>query len=123
MVTKKGEKTINILIMQSDYPKQGKTAAIVAYITIIGTIIAFYLNQTNKNQFASFHIRQALGINISFYLLGALASIFDSWAISSGFYIFIFVLWIFGLITATREEQKTVPILGPYFQQWFSFIK
>lgn len=123
MVTTKGEKIINTSIMQSDYPKQGKTAAIVAYLSIIGTIIAFYLNQTNKNQFATFHIKQALGINISFYLLGALASIFNSWPISSAFYVFIFVLWVFGLITAIREEQKTVPILGPYFQQWFSFIK
>ncbi|WP_103068058.1 DUF4870 domain-containing protein [Aquimarina sediminis] len=109
--------------MQSDYAKQGKTAAIVAYITIIGTIIAFFMNQENKNQFASFHIRQGLGINISFYLLGALASIFDSWGVSSAFYIFIFVLWIFGLITALKEEQKPVPLLGPYFQEWFGFIK
>ncbi len=109
--------------MQSDYAKQGKTAAVVAYITIIGTIIAYFMNQESKNIFANFHIRQALGVNISFYILGALVSIFDSWAISSAFYIFILVLWVFGLITAIREEQKTVPILGPYFQQWFSFIK
>ncbi|MEW7292995.1 DUF4870 domain-containing protein [Aquimarina sp. 2304DJ70-9] len=109
--------------MQSDYAKQGKTAAIVAYLTIIGTIIAFFMNQDSKNKFASFHIRQALGINISFYLLGALASVFDSWGISSAFYIFIFVLWAFGIITAIREEQKTAPILGPLFQDWFKFIK
>ncbi len=109
--------------MQSDYAKQGKTAAIVAYITIIGTIIAFFMNNDTKNQFASFHIRQALGINISFYVIGALVTFFDSWPISSGFSIFIFVLWIFGLITALREEQKTVPLVGPYFQEWFNFIK
>jgi len=109
--------------MQSDYAKQGKTAAIVAYITIIGTIVAFFMNQDHKNMFANFHIRQALGINISFYLLGALVSIFDSWGVSSAFYIFIIVLWIYGLTTAVREEQKTVPILGPLFQSWFTFIK
>ncbi len=108
--------------MQSDYAKQGKTAAIVAYITIIGTIIAFFMNQDDKNQFASFHIRQALGIHVSFYLLGALASMFDSWAISSAFYVFIFVLFIYGLVTAVKEEQKPVPILGSYFQDWFKFI-
>lgn len=109
--------------MQSDYAKQGKTAAIVAYITIIGTIIAYFMNNESKNKFANFHIKQALGINIGFYLLGALVSVFDSWAISTAFYIFILVLWVFGLITALREEQKTVPILGPYFQDWFNFIK
>ncbi|KAA1246144.1 hypothetical protein [Aquimarina sp. RZ0] len=109
--------------MQSDYTKQGKTTAIVAYITIIGTIIAFFMNQDNKNTFANFHIRQALGIHIAFYLLGALVSMFDSWLISSAFYIFIFVLFAFGLITATKEEEKPVPILGTYFQQWFNFIQ
>jgi len=109
--------------MQSDYEKQGKTAAIVAYLTIVGTIIAFFMNQDDKNTFASFHIRQALGINIGFYLLGALVSMFDSWLISSSFYIFICVLWIFGLMTAIKEEKKTVPIVGPYFQDWFTFIK
>ncbi len=109
--------------MQSDYAKQGKTAAIVAYITLIGTLIAYFMNQDSKNQFANFHIRQALGINISFYLLGAFVSMFDSWTISSAFYIFILVLWGYGILTAAREEKKTVPILGPYFQQWFDFIK
>ncbi len=108
--------------MQSDYSKQGKTAAIVAYLTILGTIIAYFMNNDSKNLFASFHIRQALGINIAFYLLGALVTVFDSWPISIAFYVFILVLWIFGLITAIREEKKTVPILGPYFQQWFTFI-
>ena len=81
------------------------------------------MNNDAKNQFASFHIRQALGINISFYLIGALVSMFDSWPISSAFYIFIFVLWVFGFITAIREEQRTVPLIGPYFQEWFTFIK
>ncbi|MBW1295157.1 hypothetical protein [Aquimarina litoralis] len=109
--------------MQSDYEKQGKTPAIVAYITIIGTIIAFFMNQESKNAFASFHIRQALGINIGFYLIGALVSVFDSWLISSSFYIFIFVIWFYGILTAVREEQKPVPLVGPLFQQWFTFIK
>jgi len=109
--------------MQSDYAKQGKTAAIVSYITIIGTIIAYFMNQDDKNLFANFHIRQALGVNISFYILGALVTIFDSILISSAFYIFILVLWVYGLITAIKEEQKEVPILGKYFQQWFNFIK
>jgi len=105
--------------MQSDYNNQGKTSAIVAYITIVGTIIAFFMNQETKNQFASFHIRQALGIHITFYLLGSLVSIFDSWLISTPFYIFIAVLWFYGIVTAIQEQQKPVPIIGTYFQQWF----
>ena len=42
--------------------QDGKTIAIISYITIIGTLIAFIMNQNKHNYFASFHIRQALGI-------------------------------------------------------------
>jgi uncharacterized membrane protein len=102
--------------------ESGKTAAIVAYLTIIGTIIAYFMNNDTKNPFASFHIRQGLGIHITYFLLGALISIFDSWMISGAFYIFIIVLWGYGFITALQGEQKEVPLLGDKFQNFFSTI-
>lgn len=102
--------------------EKGKAAAIVAYLTIIGTIVAYFMNNDSKNLFASFHIRQALGVHISFYLLGILVSAFDSWMISSAFYIFILILWGYGLIAAIQGEENEVPVLGSYFQKWFSTI-
>lgn len=102
--------------------EEGKTAAIVAYLTIIGTIIAYFMNSDTKNTFAAFHIRQALGIHITFYVLGVLVGLFDSWLVSSAFYIFIAILGIYGLVTAIQGEQKEVPILGNYYQKWFSTI-
>ncbi len=102
--------------------ENGKTAAIVAYLTIIGTIIAYFMNNDTKNSFASFHIRQALGIHITYFLLGAFVSIFDSWMITFPFYIFIIVLWGYGLMTAIQGEQKEVPFLGNQFQKWFSTV-
>lgn len=65
--------------METNNPTgSGRTAAIIAYLTLIGTIISFYMNQDEKKtSLASFHIRQALGIHISFYILGALVSLFD----------------------------------------------
>ncbi len=101
---------------------QGKAAAIWAYLTIIGTIIAYFLNNDTKNSFASFHIRQGLGIHITFYLLGILVSWFDSWLISAPFYLFIIVLAGYGLIGAIQGEKNEVPILGEYYQKWFSTI-
>lgn len=102
--------------------EEGKAAAIVAYLTIIGTIVAYFMNNDSKNPFASFHIRQALGIHITFYLLGILVSAFDTWMISSAFYIFILILWGYGLITAIQGDEKETPVLGAYFQKWFSTI-
>ncbi|TVZ28540.1 hypothetical protein JM83_3672 [Gillisia sp. Hel_I_86] len=102
--------------------ENGKTAAIVAYLTIVGTIIAYFMNNDTKNPFASFHIRQALGIHITYFLLGAFVSIFDSWMVSYSFWIFIIILWGYGLVTAIQGEQKEVPLLGAQFQKWFSTV-
>jgi hypothetical protein len=44
---------------------EGKTAAITCYIGI-GVFIAMSMNADDKNKFASFHIRQGLGITITF---------------------------------------------------------
>lgn len=81
---------------------EGKTTALVSYITIIGSIIAIFMNIESKNEFARFHIRQAFGIHILFYSLGILVTYFDSWLASMGFYIFVTILWIYGFIAAVQ---------------------
>jgi hypothetical protein len=43
-----------------------KTAAITSYILGIGVFIAMSMNSEDKNTFASFHIRQGLGITLTF---------------------------------------------------------
>lgn len=102
--------------------EKGKSAAIVAYLTLIGTIIAYFMNNETKNTFASFHIRQALGIHITYFLLGAFVSIFDTLMVTYAFWIFIIILWGYGLMTAIQGEQKEVPLLGNQFQKWFSTV-
>ena len=102
--------------------KQGKNIAIVSYITIIGAIAAIFMNQENKNEFAAFHIRQALGIFVSFFLIGYFIGYFDSWIISSAFYVFYFILWIYGFIGGLQGHMKPIPLLGEQFQKIFKII-
>ena len=105
--------------MQTDIEK-GKTTAIVAYFTIFGAVIAIFLNQDEKkSDFASVHIRQALGLFLSFFLLGYFIGYFNSWAVSSAFYLFFFILWLFGFINALQGEKKPVPLVGAFFQNLF----
>ncbi|MDP5002032.1 MAG: hypothetical protein NWQ15_09060 [Flavobacterium sp.] len=100
--------------------EQGKQTAIVSYLTIIGSIIAIFMNQEeNRSEFASFHIRQALGIFLTFFLLGYPIGYFDNWMVSASFWIFIFILWIYGFLTCLNNETKTVPFLGELFQKVF----
>ncbi|MGV3461020.1 MAG: DUF4870 domain-containing protein [Flavobacterium sp.] len=97
----------------------GKTNAIISYLTIIGTIIAMVQNSEPKNPFASFHIRQALGLMLFFFALGYPVSGFDSWAISSAFYVFFFILWIYCFIGALQGQMNKIPLLGGLFQKLF----
>ena len=108
--------------MQNQTVNEGKTIAIISYITIIGTLIAFIMNQNRHNYFASFHIRQALVI----FLLGLIVNFINRYSNFDWLEIIlaigVFVLWIIGLIGAIQGEEKRVPLLGDQFQEWFRNI-
>lgn len=100
----------------------GKTAAITSYILGIGVLIAMSMNSEDKNEFASFHIRQGLGITLTFISLGLIISNFDSLMISAPMWIFVSVLWSYGIFSAIKGETKPVPLLGEFFQKWLKSI-
>ena len=102
--------------------ESGKTAAITSYILGIGVFIAMSMNSEEKNIFASFHIRQGLGITLTFISLGLIISHFDSLMISAPMWIFILVLWSYGITSAIKGETKPVPLLGTFYQKWLSGI-
>jgi uncharacterized membrane protein len=102
--------------------EKGKTAAITSYILGIGVFIAMSMNSEDKNKFASFHIRQGLGITLTFISLGLIISHFDSLMISAPMWIFILVLWSYGITSAIKGETKPVPLLGAFYQKWLSSI-
>jgi uncharacterized membrane protein len=100
----------------------GKTAAITSYILGIGVFIAMSMNSEDKNEFASFHIRQGLGLTLTFISLGLIISNFDSLMISAPMWVFISVLWTYGIFSAIKGETKPVPLLGAYYQKWLKSI-
>ncbi len=102
--------------------EDGKTAAITSYILFVGVLIAMSMNSENKNSFASFHIRQALGISLTFISLGLIISNFDSLMISAPMWISVSVLWSYGIFSAINGTTKPIPLLGNYFQKWFKSI-
>jgi uncharacterized membrane protein len=102
--------------------EEGKTAAITSYVLIVGVLIAMSMNSENKNSFASFHIRQALGISLTFISLGLIISNFDSLMISAPMWISVSILWSYGIFSAINGTTKPIPLLGNYFQKWFKSI-
>ena len=109
--------------MENNSIEKGKTAAITSYILIIGVFIAMSINSgEDKNSFASFHIRQALGLSLTFISLGLIISNFDNPMISVSMWIFLSVLWTYGIFNAINGQTKPIPLLGTYFQKWFENI-
>ncbi|MDA3820678.1 MAG: hypothetical protein PF590_09490 [Candidatus Delongbacteria bacterium] len=95
---------------------EGKTTAIIAHITLIGWIIAIIINRNEKNEFASFYIRQLLGLFLAGFILAWIPII--GWLLS----IAIFVFWLMSLINAIQGEKKELPLVGHYFQEWFKSL-
>lgn len=79
-----------------------KATSIVAYLGIIGLLIAFL---AGDKEGAKFHLNQALVIFL-FTLPSPIPCIGWAWGI------FMIVCWIMGLIAAINQEEKEVPVIG-----------
>jgi uncharacterized membrane protein len=102
--------------------KEDKLLAFIAYLTLFGTLIAFFMNRDQRNSFASFHIRQGLGLGLLYLVIGYMISGFDSWNISVAFWIVFLGLYLFGMISAATGKATPIPLIGPFFQQLFKSI-
>ena len=101
--------------------QEGKTLAIVSYLTFVGLIIAIIMNLEKKNPFTLFHIRQMLGLIIMLISSNIVEAYVNSW-LGTSFWIITFVCWIFGMFHAFNGEAKPIPYLGEKFQEWFRNI-
>lgn len=99
---------------------EGKNIAIIAYITIIGLIIAFVMNNDKKDPFAAYHIKQSLGLALIGLALAAIGMIpILGWIINIlGLFVLLY-MWIIGLMNAINEKESAVPFLGEKFKMWF----
>jgi len=103
--------------------EQGKPLAIVSYLWIFGVIVSYFLNKNNNNNpFTSFHIRQSLGIWLSFHALAIVISHLDSALVRLVFYFCFGVLLIYGFINAVAGNDQEVPVVGNLYQKIFASI-
>jgi len=106
----------------------GKTIAIISYLTWIGWIIAFVLYNSNKSKLAAYHLRQTLALmilSILVYIVQIMLIFipFLGWAVAILLWIGLVVLWVLGLVAAFNGEEKPIPVIGPMAQNTFSGIK
>lgn len=100
--------------------QDGKLAAIIAHLFFLGPIIAYFINDEQKDPFGSFYIRQNVGITIIFLLIGALMGFVQYASAMYAFYLFIFIIWLYSFIGAISNKYNLLPVVGPFFQKMFS---
>lgn len=99
---------------------EDKTVAILAYITLVGFIIAIVMHGSKKTALGAFHLRQMLGIIVlgfASYILIFIPIL--GWITMAVLGVCNLIMWIMGLIAAASGEMKPAPIFGAKFQQWF----
>ena len=104
--------------MEQKIIEEGKTAAITSYILIIGFLIALSMNSEIKNEYATFHIRQGLGLSLTFIGLGLIISNFENIMIAAPMWIFVTVLMFYGIFSAANGSTKPLPLVGNLYQKW-----
>ena len=101
--------------------KEGKTLAIISYITFVGAIIAIIMNLEKKNPFVSFHARQMLGLILMLIFSNVTEKYVNSW-LGTSFWFITFVFWLHGVYHAYKGEAKPLPVFGELFQKWFATL-
>lgn len=111
---------------QSNMPppvEKNNSMAIISYLTIIGLLIAFVMNNEKKEAFARYHIRQSLGLNVAALALSIINVIpILGWVVSIAGYFILLYMWIVGFINAINGREKPVPLLGKQFEDWFKSV-
>jgi uncharacterized membrane protein len=88
-----------------------KATSIVAYLTIVGWLIA-YLAGDQKG--AKFHLNQGLVLGLA-SIIGSIVFRFIpilGWIISPLWSLAVFVFCILGILQAVNGEEKELPIVG-----------
>lgn len=110
--------------MNKNTIESGKPLAVLSYFWIIGVIVAYFINKDKaKNDFAYFHIRQSLGIWLSFHAVGIFVTSIDSSLARLVYYMIFGFLLIYGFINAVFGNAQKIPVLGGLFQKWFANMK
>ncbi len=107
-----------------------KTTAIVSYITIVGWLIAYfsYKNRTEKDAYVSYHLEQSLGVFIFSIIISVITGILITVIPTlSGIFSLLtlapLILLVLGIINASNEVMKPVPLIGSFFERKFSFLQ
>jgi len=105
--------------MENSQQIPGKDIGLIAYLTIIGLIVAMVKNGEQHTEFGKYHIRQSLGIFLTGFSLFFVGFVpFVGWVLSLvGVFLVLYML-VMGIINAINGRMQPVPVLGDRYNDW-----
>ena len=87
-----------------------KTTGIIAYLTLVGWLIAFC---AGDREGAKFHLNQSLVLIIANVIVNVCRYIpLIGHIVSPVLSLVLFILWIIGFVYACQDQEKEIPVLG-----------
>lgn len=122
---------------QSLLNDEGKTVAIISYLSLIGFIIALTQHGSNKTKLGAYHLRQVFGFMVTFVVIAISLWLITLFLFSMSYRgmfsfaalmtIISFIVWIgllvsiiVSFINAVNGREKPAPIFGELYEKWFS---
>lgn len=110
--------------------EEGKPAAIISYLSIIGWLISYFaIHKDKRTDLGSYHLRQTLLLYLVGFVLQIAQRIFFSimpfdtmGMLFNIVYLALFILWVIGLIGAIQGVKKEIPLIGKQAQTMFPSI-
>ncbi|NNJ81721.1 MAG: hypothetical protein HKP11_05960, partial [Flavobacteriaceae bacterium] len=89
----------------------GKSKAIIAYITIVGLLIAISMNKDEPHDFATWHIKNMFGLTLMFFISVAMS--YQEYLLFPGriFFFGSMFFWLFSLVMAIANKKVGIPFL------------
>lgn len=132
--TDNGDTSSNTTSNQAMTSDEDKTVAILAYITLIGFIIAIVQHSNNKTKLGAYHLRQVVGFMITGFAMSIILFLialpifgmgirnavdysFFIGMFSSVVSIVLFICLIISIINAANGRLKPAPIFGRLFEK------
>ena len=102
--------------------QDNKGLAIVAYLTFIGMIIAYFMNREKQSAFVRAHVQNMFGLFL-LLLISQVSHAYINVLFGDILWWVSFFLWAYSIVTAIIGDFPKIPMLSDKFREWFVFLQ
>lgn len=106
----------------STSPISPKLISIISYLLMPGWFFALILNNSNRTNLGTFHVRQSFGLMCLGTIVSIIVGLLKIKLLTYIALTPIIILWWIAFISAIQGKMRPIPFVGSSFQKWFGGI-